>query len=164
MGKDIPATNELTARGEVLSYFQVMKHFAKLLFFAAAFSFTGCVTTPTKPTPQDSFKSADSDGNGKVSRAEFDAHQIGEMFARYDTNNDSVITEREFLNNGGSAEGFRKINTSGTGKITLDEAKASPRVRKSLDATFKEADANGDGSVTMQEFLTARKNALDYVR
>jgi len=41
MGKNIPATNELTARGEVLSNFQVINHFAKPLFFAAAISFTG---------------------------------------------------------------------------------------------------------------------------
>lgn len=141
-----------------------MKHLAGFLLLASAFSFTACVNTPAAPTPENAFRSADKNGDGKVSRAEYDAHQITEMFVRFDTNKDSVITEKEFVDNGGSVEGFRKINASGTGKITLEEAKASARVRKGLDAPFKEADTNGDGSVTMQEFLTARRNAIDYVR
>ncbi|RYD39036.1 MAG: hypothetical protein EOP83_37460, partial [Verrucomicrobiaceae bacterium] len=54
--------------------------------------------------------------------------------------------------------------TSGSGKITLQEARASAGVRKTLDAPFKEADANGDGVVTLAEFTAARAKALDYVR
>lgn len=89
---------------------------------------------------------------------------IGEMFVRFDKNQDSVITQKEFLDNGGTAEGFRKINASGTGKITLVEAEASTGVRKTLDAPFEEADANRDVRVSLAEFLASRKNALDYVR
>jgi hypothetical protein len=89
---------------------------------------------------------------------------IGEMFVRFDKNQDAVSTREEFLDNGGTAEGFRRINASGSGKITLAEAKASAAVRKSLDAPFKEADANRDGQVSLAEFLSYRKNALDYVR
>jgi Ca2+-binding EF-hand superfamily protein len=140
-----------------------MKYHSALLL-ATTLLITACATTPKVPTPQQSFERADLNGDGKVSRAEYDAYMIGEMFARFDGNNDSVITEREFVDNGGTAEGFRRINTSGSGKITLEEAKASPGVRKTLDAPFREADANRDGQVSLAEFLAYRKNALDYVR
>jgi Ca2+-binding EF-hand superfamily protein len=141
-----------------------MKCSSGLLCLATVLSFTACSTTPPAPSVEDSFKRADLDGNGTVSRQEYDAHLIGEMFARYDTNKDSVITEKEFLANGGTAEGFRKINTSGSGKITLQEARASAGVRKTLDAPFKEADVNGDGKVTLAEFQAARTKALEAVR
>ena len=156
--------NELTAGRGVLSSGSSMKSLSGLLSVAAVLSFTGCATTPPVPTPEARFKSADANGDGVVTRAEYDSHQIGEMFARFDTNKDSVITEKEFLDNGGTAEGFRKINTSGSGKITLEEAQASAAVRKSLDAPFQEADLNRDGKVSLAEFLAARKSALDYVR
>lgn len=141
-----------------------MKRVSGLVSLVAALSFTACVSSPPAPTPEQAFKKADADGNGKVSRTEYDSYMIGDQFARFDTNKDSGITEQELLANGGSAEGFKIINTSGSGKITLEEAKASARVRKNLDAPFKEADANRDGGVTLAEFLVARKNTLDYVR
>ena len=141
-----------------------MKRSSGLPCLAAALFVTSCATTPPAQTLEERFKSADANGDGFVTRAEYDSHQIGEMFARFDENKDSVITEKEFLDNGGTAEGFRKINTSGTGKITLAEANASAGVRKSLDAPFQEADVNRNGKVTLAEFVAARKEALDYVR
>jgi len=141
-----------------------MKSSAILLFPAATILFTACVTTPKAPTPEQAFQRADLDGSGMVSRAEYDSYMIGEMFARFDGNKDSVITEKEFLDNGGTAEGFRKINASGSGKITLAEAKASAAVRKTLDAPFSEADTSRDGQISMAELAAYRKNALDYVR
>jgi hypothetical protein len=156
--------NGLTAVRGVLSSSEAMKRVSGLLALAAALSFTGCVTPPPTPTPEDSFKSADLNRDGKVSRAEYDSHQIGEMFARFDANKDSAITKKEFLDNGGTAEGFGKIDTSGSGKISLQEAKASAGVRKTLDAPFNEADVNRDGKVSLEEFRTARAKTLDYVR
>lgn len=142
-----------------------MKRSSGLLCLTTALFITSCATTPPAPTPEQRFKSADTNGDGKVTRAEYDTHQIGEIFARFDTNKDSVITEKEYLAKGGTAERFRAIDTSGSGKVSLQEAMASAGgVRKTLDAPFKEADANKDGSVTLQEFLTARQEALDYVR
>jgi Ca2+-binding EF-hand superfamily protein len=141
-----------------------MKRISGLPYLAIALFVTNCATKPSAPTPEQSFKSADLNGDGKVSRSEYDSHQIGEMFARFDGNKDSAISEKEFLDNGGTAQGFRKINTSGSGSITLQEAKASAGVRKSLDAPFKEADKNGNGQVSIEEFLAYRKDAFDYVR
>lgn len=165
VGQSVGARNELTAARGIPSSLAVMTHPSNLLILVAVFAFPACVTTPPPPpTPEQSFKLADTNGDGKVSRAEYDAHQIGQMFARFDTNKDDVITEAEFLANGGTVEGFRRVNTSGTGKATLAEAKASPGVRKTLDAPFIEADANRDGSVSLSEFLTYRTNLLSYVQ
>lgn len=141
-----------------------MKLSTIFLFPAATLLFAACATTPQAPTPEQAFQRADLDGNGMVSRAEYDSYTIGEMFALFDTNKDSVITEKEFLDNGGTAESFRKINTSGSGKLTLAEAKASAGVRKTLDAPFREADTSRDGQVSKAELAAYRKNALDYVR
>jgi Ca2+-binding EF-hand superfamily protein len=141
-----------------------MKLTSGLLAPALALLIASCATKPLTPTPEQSFKSADLNGDGKVSRSEYDSQQISEMFARFDGNRDSAISEKEFLENGGTAAGFRRINTSGSGSITLEEAKASAGVRKSLDAPFKEADKNGNGHVSLEEFLAYRKNAFDYVR
>jgi hypothetical protein len=141
-----------------------MKSNTLLLLPVATLLFTSCATSPKAPTPEQNFQRADLDGSGMVSRAEYDSHMIGEMFARFDGNKDSVINEREFLDNGGTTEGFRKINASGSGKITLAEAKASAGVRKTLDAPFGEADTSRDGQISMAELVAYRKNALDYVR
>jgi len=142
-----------------------MKCVSGLLCLAAALSFTSCASkNSSTPSVEGAFKSADLDGNGKVSRPEYDSHLIGEMFARFDENKDSTITEKEFVANGGTKEGFYKINTSGSGKMTLQEARASSGVKKTLNGPFKEADANGDGQVTLEEFRNAREKALDAVR
>ncbi|MCW1887085.1 EF-hand domain-containing protein [Luteolibacter flavescens] len=145
-----------------------MKPVSALLCLAAALVSTSCFTGKSAQastvTPEQSFKAADLDGDGKVSRAEYDSYLIGEMFARYDKDKDSVITEKEFVSNGGTKEGFYKVNTSGTGKITLHEARSSAAVKKTLAAPFKEADTNGDGQVTLAEFRISREKTLDYVR
>jgi Ca2+-binding EF-hand superfamily protein len=147
----------------VTSKSKTMKHISGLPPLATLLFITGCATAPPSPTPEQSFKAADRNGDGKVSRTEYDAYMIGEMFTRFDRNHDSVLTEKEFLGNGGTAEGFRRINTSGSGKITLVEAKASAGVRKSLEAPFREADANRDGSVSFAEFVAYRETASDFV-
>lgn len=141
-----------------------MKRISRLFVVVAAFAFTACVTTPPPPTPEQAFRKADANGDGRVSRAEYDAHQISEMFARFDANQDGVITEAEFLAKGGTAEGFRRVNTSGSGRVTLAEAKASAGVRKTLDAPFNEADTNRDGFVSMAEFSAYRANLLGYIQ
>ena len=142
-----------------------MNRVSGFLAFTAALFITGCATPPPpKPTAEELFKGRDVNGDGRVSRPEHDSYLIGEMFTRYDKNNDSVISQKEYLDNGGTAEGFRKIDTSGSGKVSLKEAKASPGVRKTLDGPFEEADVNRDGRVSLDEFRTSREKTLDYVR
>jgi hypothetical protein len=48
---------------------------------------------------------------------------------------------------------FDKLDVNHDGKLTPDEAQAHPTVA----AHFKDADANGDGIVTKEEFMAAFK-------
>lgn len=45
---------------------------------------------------------------------------------------------------------FIQLDTDSDGRISKDEAKADPRIAK----RFQEADANGDGYLTLDEFST----------
>ncbi len=111
----------------------------------------GCATTST-PSPEQNFQRADKNGDGSVSRMETTNLIIADAFAMYDSNGDGFITEAEFLESGGTPENFRKINKSGSGKVSLEEAQASPLVFDTFVVSFDEADANKDGQVTLAEY------------
>ncbi len=125
----------------------------------------GCAAPARRPaTVEALFKQADKSGDGRVSRAEYEDFMIKDMFVQFDKNGDGFVTEAEFVADGGTVKTFREINVSGSGKITLVEAKASKVIRKRLAAPFLEADVNGNGSVTWDEFQAARAKAKAYVR
>ena len=109
--------------------------------------------TSTDPTPEQNFKRADKNGDGLVSREEATDLMIGDAFARFDTNGDGYVDEQEYVQNGGTAEKFREINRSGTGKLTLEEARTSPQVSEHMAIPFDEADVNGNGAIAYDEYL-----------
>jgi Ca2+-binding EF-hand superfamily protein len=142
-----------------------MKPAIVLLCVLGVLSFGGCTSTPKRPaTVEELFKRADRNGDGRVSRKEFEDFMIENMFATFDRNGDGFITEKEFVADGGTVETFRAINVSGTGKVTLEEAKASKLIRDRVDLPFREADVNGNGYITWEEFQAARAKARAYVR
>ncbi len=137
-----------------------------LLALSFAFLTSGCVNPSKKPQSRDLealFKKADADGDGRVSREEFADFMIEQVFVNYDRNGNGFVTQAEYLDGGGTLEGFRKINRSGSGKITLPEAKASKLVRDRMTLPFDEADGNGNGYVTWDEFQKFRVRAAPYV-
>ncbi len=129
------------------------------------FLLVGCATHPPQQTSVERlFQKADKSGDGRVSRTEYENFMITEMFALYDKNGDGFITEAEFVADGGTPETFRKLNVSGTGKLTKDEALRSRLIRSRLAAPFVEADVNGNGYVTWEEFQVAVAKRRAYVR
>jgi Ca2+-binding EF-hand superfamily protein len=142
-----------------------MKRVILAVCLIGALSVGGCSTTPKRAaTVEILFKKADADSDGRVSRTEYEDFMIEEMYARFDKNGDGFITEAEFVADGGTVKSFRVINVSGSGKVTLAEAKNSKFIRNRLAAPFVEADVNGNGYVTWEEFQTARAKARAYVR
>jgi Ca2+-binding EF-hand superfamily protein len=120
----------------------------------------GCATTPNS-TPEQKFRHADKDGNGAVSRQEATSLIIANAFAMYDANGDGLVTEGEYVASGGTPENFRKVNKTGSGRISLAEAQASPLVFNTFGVSFNEADTNKDGQVTLAEYQSylERRNA-----
>lgn len=139
-------------------------HIMKLIkTLLPAFLLASCATTPATLTPEQRFQRADKNSDGTVSRAEATQQIITDAFAMYDSNRDGFVSEAEFVASGGKLENFRKINKSGTGKISLQEAQASREVFNIFVVSFDEADTNKDGKVTWQEyqkFLTVRDAAV----
>ena len=135
----------------------VVLSFVSVLFLGA------CATTST-PTAAETFQRADKDGDGKVSRAEAADHIVGEAFALYDKNGDGFVDAQEFTQGGGTLEAFRKINRSGSGRMTLQEARANPEVLERFLVSFDEADADADGFVTPAEMEAYRVRLQAAVR
>lgn len=105
------------------------------------------------------FKEADTNSDGAISKAEFNAFQ-SRYFKKMDTNGDGKITHDEM------EAGHNKIRESGTthldrrfnaadanhdGELDRTEAESMPM----LAMYFDEVDANKDGKVTRQEYLEA---------
>lgn len=121
-----------------------------------------CASTSTL-SPEQKFKKADKDSSGSVSRSEATNLIIADAFSMYDADGDGFVTEKEFVASGGTPENFRKVNKSGSGRISLTEAQSSPLVFNTFVVGFDEADTNKDGQVTLteyQSYLTLRDAAV----
>ncbi len=103
------------------------------------------------------FQELDRDKDGTVSHAEFMQHR-DDQFARLDKNGDGFIDRDEYMTARGPKSvstspqvkamreaRFRRINTSGSGKISRTEWNAES------ERLFAAADANKDGRLTPDE-------------
>ncbi len=136
----------------------------KWLFALVPAVFLAACATQPGVTSEERFKQADANGDGVVSRSEATDIMIAEAFARFDTNNDGFVDEAEFVAAGGTAEAFKKHNASGTGKLTLAEAQASPAAIERMALPFDEADVNKNGAITYEELVAYRERLYAAVR
>lgn len=125
------------------------------------------------------FAKLDKKGDGKLTVDEFTPVHFGRVgaqvaenanaghggkraqaiFAKLDTNHDGVVTQDEYLAAAGAQ--FKALDTAGNGQLTAAEIASSP---KALDRdnhvarhVVKKFDANGDGTVSLDEYLGAAK-------
>ena len=105
------------------------------------------------------FKEADTDGDGAISKAEFNTFQ-SRHFKKMDANRDGKIThdEMEAGHNKGRESGathldkrFNAADANHDGGLDRTEAELMPM----LSMYFDEVDTNKNGLVTRQEYLDA---------
>ncbi|MEO6214535.1 MAG: EF-hand domain-containing protein [Sphingomonas sp.] len=133
------------------------------LFLAAAFagSMTGAAALAGQAAPADQaapggrgagmMMRADTNGDGKISRAEFAA--ISEQrFTRMDKNSDGAVTADELgdMAGRGPGGGVMAADTDHDGKVSHAEFTAMATAR------FARMDANSDGEITADEMPAPR--------
>jgi Ca2+-binding EF-hand superfamily protein len=94
---------------------------------------------------------ADTNGDGKISRAEFTA-MMEQRFTRLDKNGDGFITADEVsdMPNRGPGGGVMAADADHDGKVSHAEFTALAATR------FAKLDANGDGQITPDEMSAPR--------
>jgi Ca2+-binding EF-hand superfamily protein len=136
----------------------VMKTETKRTSIVAACCLAWCILPAAFAGPDSDkhFKMMDTNGDGKVSRAEH-ASAAKEMFAQCDANRDGVVTAAEMdaataakgekpgKDDKTSAEKIQVIDQNGDGQLTTAEHEAG------TEKMFAQMDKNGDGSLSKAE-------------
>ena len=135
------------------------------LFLVPALGFAADNTTAPKGERGSHFKKADTNGDGKVSRAEAEKAMphLGGKFDSIDTNKDGQLSRGELSawkkahkgeRQAKAAERFKHADTDGDGAISRAEAeKQAPRLAKKFD----QIDGNKDGKLTQDELRAYRE-------
>jgi len=134
------------------------------------------------------FKALDKNGDGKLSKDEvkdgYMAHygklisddEVDSMFAAVDTDNSGYIdytefvvasiNEKKLLSHDKLKAAFRIFDKDHSGSITPSEIKAVLQTDSSIpnevvNAILQQVDANGDGEISLDEFIALMKDATD---
>lgn len=108
------------------------------------------------------FKAMDSNADGAISKAEFDAFHA-KRFKELDVNGDGKVTRDEMMaerkkvvakSKKSLKESFSEADTNHDGALTREEAKKMPV----LAGHFDTLDANKDGKLTREELNVAMEN------
>lgn len=85
----------------------------------------------------------------------------GDIFARFDANNDGRVSREEFAS--GNAPAFERLDLNKDGVVTGDEAQAvAARARtEASNRAMAALDANSDGRVSRDEFVNADRDRFD---
>jgi Ca2+-binding EF-hand superfamily protein len=114
---------------------------------------TSCAGTTHKAAPS-LFSDADTNRDGRVSKAEFAEAKLRRVFNKLDLNGDQKITADEwkrFDNSPQAAAHFAALDENGDQYITVAEfLKLAPQ-HSDLDQIFQGMDRNADGSLSNDE-------------
>jgi len=136
---------------------KVVYSFAIISSFTLAVSLAYADTSLPAGTMQGQFegkiiKAMDTNGDGVISRAEFDAFHAN-RFKEMDANGDGkltpdeITTERNKILKNGQDKRFDAADANHDGMLTREETKKNPMLFRHFD----EMDANHDGKVTREE-------------
>ena len=147
-----------------------MKTFLSLLGIASAaavlLAATGCQSTADANTHKIAggavpiFHKLDTNNDGKVTYAEFDAGFADLVFDTYDKNSDGVVTRTEWnlieaANQDKTKASFAALDRNHDGKLTRDELNHHGARRNAVvKQLFARIDKNGDGVITEDEART----------
>jgi len=134
--------------------------FSRCLMAVALFAGTALAgSPPTSDAPRDEMR-ADTDHDGRISRAEWDAagsQRRSDWFDKLDLNKDGYISQDEMRQaretrhanmRGHMDEKFKDADTNGDGQLALDEVQAKmPR----LAARFNDLDTDKNGQLSKEE-------------
>jgi Ca2+-binding EF-hand superfamily protein len=125
---------------------------SRFVFVCAIALFAGCQTTQTQPGTT-RFDKADTNKDGKLSRAEATDFFVTDLFESRDTNHDKKLTWQEWNVPGAgvSKAKFNSRDTNKDGAISFDEALVAGRTDSVFSKVFVTADTNKDGYVTREE-------------
>ena len=126
---------------------------AAIAVSTVALLFSACATPP------DSFKIADTSGDGRVESAEFGRYMLEAIYAEADANRDKKITFEEWKAANPDAEQgkFKAPDRNRDGVVTPQEAKRHFDRQGTMEDLFDKIDANNDGYVTREENAAFKK-------
>jgi hypothetical protein len=113
---------------------------------------SSCQTTTEAPTV-DRFAQADANHDGKLSPDEGSNYFVGIIFLSCDLNKDGKLTWEEWNvpGSGRTKAKFDEADADKDGSLSMDEALAYGRKRGAFQKEFNAADTNHDGYVTREE-------------
>ena len=117
--------------------------------------FAAVLLAACQTTAPSRFDIADTDRDGKLTRAEMSDAQVTATFNSRDANKDGKMTKAEWIVPGDEAgpKQFAERDADKDGIVTLDEAKAWGRKSERSATLLKEADTNRDGAVDRNEAI-----------
>jgi Ca2+-binding EF-hand superfamily protein len=135
-----------------LQYFRTsfVKHTIAVFIFAVLAA--GCATQSANPSENLAAR-VDQSKDGRISKEEFVDWNIARIFKLYDAGGKGYVTLEDWQRLQGTSKDaqYKRLDAKHDGKVTLDEARANPRVRAVMGGTFADADTNHDGFIDRKE-------------
>lgn len=127
-------------------------HPARYIAMLAAAGFLAACQTTHHAKPN-RFDQADANHDGRLSRDEVSDYLVTEVFDGRDTKKNGKLTKAEWTVPGDEKwnKVFRNADANHDGVVTLEEAKAYGRKHGAGNEFFQNADKNHDGSVSREE-------------